>query len=142
MMATPIVAVLLLSAVGNVGAMEQQSGLVANPIRKVVTMLQSMQAKITAEAAKKEKMFDTYMCYCQNADSTLAKSIADAENKIPQLESLIGEDAAEKKQLESEVKEAKESRAQAKEDIAKATALREKEAKAYAKFKSDSEANI
>merc|ERR1719359_1026969 len=120
---------------GSVGAVEQQSALVANPIRKVVTMLQSMQAKITAEAAKKEKMFDTYMCYCQNADTTLAKSIADAENKIPQLESLIGEDAAEKKQLETEVKEAKDSRAQAKEDIAAATALREKEAKAYAKFK-------
>merc|ERR1719271_1333689 len=122
--------------------MEQQSGLVANPIRKVVTMLQSMQTKITAEAAKKEKLFDTYMCYCKNADSTLAKSIADAENKIPQLESLIGEDAAEKKQLETEVKEAKEARVHAKEDIAKATALREKEAKAYAKFKADSEANI
>merc|ERR1719453_2831408 len=142
MMASPIIAVLLLSAVGNVGAVEQQSGLVANPIRKVVTMLQSMQTKITAEAARKEKLFDTYMCYCKNADSTLAKSIADAENKIPQLESLIGEDAAEKKQLEAEVKEAKEARTQAKEDIASATALREKEAKAYAKFKADSEANI
>merc|ERR1719407_144023 len=131
-----IVAMLLLCASCNA------ESTAANPIRKVVTMLQNMQTKITAESAKKEKMFDKYMCYCQNADSTLAKSIADAENKITQLESLIGEDAAEKKQLEAEVKEAKESRAQAKEDIAQATTLREKEAKAYAKFKGDSEANI
>jgi septal ring factor EnvC (AmiA/AmiB activator) len=114
----------------------------ANPIRKVVTMLQNMQAKITAESAKKEKMYEKYMCYCSNADATLGKSIADAETRIPQLESNNKEDLALKKQLEAELVEAKASRAEAKETIAKSTALREKEAAAFAKFKSDSEANI
>merc|ERR1719375_2105946 len=107
----------------------------ANPIRKVVTMLQNMQKKIAAEGAKKEKMFDQYMCYCENADGTLGKSIRDAETKIPQLESTIGEDAALKKQLEAEVKEAQTNRADAKDAIAKATAIREKESKAFAKTK-------
>jgi peptidoglycan hydrolase CwlO-like protein len=116
--------------------------LAANPIRKVVTLLQGMQTKIQAEGAKKEKMFDTYMCYCSNADGTLGKSISDAETKIPLVESSIKEDAALKKQLESEVKDAQTSRVDAKDAIAKATALREKEAKAYAKTKSDAEANI
>merc|ERR1719310_1451596 len=87
-------------------------------------------------------MFDQYMCYCSNADETLGKSIADAEKKIPQLESALGEDAALKKQLEAELKEDKANRAEAKEAIAKATAIREKEAKAYAKVKSDAEANL
>merc|ERR1719498_1535784 len=87
-------------------------------------------------------MFDQYMCYCSNADETLGKSIADAEKKIPQLESSLGEDAALKKQLEAELKDDKASRAEAKEAIAKATAIREKEAKAYAKVKSDAEANL
>ena len=104
--------------------------------------MQNMQKKITAEGEKREKMFDQYMCYCNNADGTLGKSIADAETKIPQLEALIGGGAAEKKQLEAEVAEAKTNRADAKEDIAQATSLREKEAKAYAKFKADSESNI
>merc|ERR1719453_2078363 len=132
MMASPIIAVLLLSAVGNVGAVEQQSGLVANPIRKVVTMLQSMQTKITAEAAKKEKMFDTYMCYCKNADSTLAKSIADAEEKIPQLESSIQEELAEKKQLKADLVSSKAGRKDAEDTLGKAKAIREKEAAEYA----------
>merc|ERR1719399_2801914 len=113
-----------------------------NPIRKVVTLLQNMQTKITAEGAKKEKLFDKYMCYCSNGEEALTKSIKDAETRIPQLESENKEDLALKKQLEAELKEAKESRTEAKETIAEATALREKEAKAYAKVKADSEANI
>merc|ERR1719409_2712402 len=84
-------------------------------------------------------MFEQYMCYCQNADGTLGKSIADAETKIPQLESSISEGAAMKKQLEAELKDAQTGRADAKDAIAKATALRDKEAKAFAKVKSDAE---
>merc|ERR1719253_636367 len=87
-------------------------------------------------------MFDQYMCYCSNADGTLGKSIRDAETKIPQLESSLSEDAALKKQLEAELKEAQTNRADAKDAIAKATAIREKEAKAFAKLKSDAEANL
>merc|ERR1719405_10028 len=61
---------------------------------------------------------------------------------IPQLESSIKEDAALKKQLEAELKEAQTSRVEAKDAVAKATAIRDKEAKAFAKVKSDAEANI
>jgi len=107
-----------------------------------VTMLQNMQTKITAEGAKKEKMFDQYMCYCQNADGTLGKSISDAETKIPQVESSIAEGAALKKQLEAELKEAQVGRVEAKDAIASATGIREKEAAAYAKVKADAESNI
>jgi chromosome segregation ATPase len=82
------------------------------------------------------------MCYCSNAEGTLGKSISDAETKIPLVDSSIKEDVAEKQQLESEIKAAQTGRADAKDAIAKATALREKEAKAYAKTKSDAEANI
>merc|ERR1719506_3412769 len=87
-------------------------------------------------------MFDQYMCYCENADATLGKSIADAEKKIPQLESSLGEDAALKKQLEAELKADQTSRVEAKDAVAKATAIREKEAKTFAKVKGDAESNI
>merc|ERR1719181_664379 len=87
-------------------------------------------------------MFDQYMCYCNNADGTLGKSISDAETKIPQLESSIKEGAAAKKQLETELKEAQVGRVEAKDAITKATAIRDSEAKAYGKLKSDAEANI
>merc|ERR1719247_1878263 len=139
-----VVAAILLCVVGvqATSKAESQAALTMNPIRKVVMMLQNMQIKINAEGKKKEKMFDKYMCYCQNGDEALQKSIADAEAKISQLESTIGEDAAEKKQLEADVQEALQSRKEAKEAIASATAIREKEAAAYAKFKSDSDTNL
>jgi peptidoglycan hydrolase CwlO-like protein len=135
-MALRLIAVFLLCASGDA------AGTMANPIRKVVNLLQGMQVKITAEGKKKEALFDKYMCYCDNAEETLGKSIKDAETRIPQLESENKEDIALKKQLEAELKAAKESRTEAKETIAEATALREKEAAAYAKVKADSEANI
>jgi chromosome segregation ATPase len=113
-----------------------------NPIRKVVTMLQMMQNKVEAEGKKAEAVFDKFMCYCQNADSMLGAAITAAENKIPQLESAIKEDLAEKKQLEADLKAHKADRTAAKAAIEKATAIREKEAAAYAKEKSDSETNI
>merc|ERR1719238_1672548 len=87
-------------------------------------------------------MFDKYMCYCKNADSTLGQSIGDAQTKIPQVESAIKEGAAMKKQLEAELKDAQVGRVEAKDTIAKATAIREKEAATYAKVKSDAESNI
>merc|ERR1719253_530940 len=87
-------------------------------------------------------MFEQYMCYCNNADGTLGKSISDAETKIPQVESAIKEDAAMKKQLEADLKAAQENRVEAKDAIAKATALRDKESAAFDKVKNDAEANI
>merc|ERR1719218_98792 len=47
-----------------------------------------------------------------------------------------------KKQLGAELKEAQVNRVEAKDAIAKAEAMREKEAKAFAKTKSDADANI
>ena len=37
----------------------------ANPIRKVVTILQTMQKEIEAEGDIEEKAFDKFMCYCE-----------------------------------------------------------------------------
>ena len=104
----------------------------ANPLRKVVTMLQMMQNKVTEEGKKKEALFDKYMCYCQNADEKLGKCIADAEAKIAQLESEIKEAAALKDQLDADLVKAKSDRAHAKEALVKTNTLREKGADAFA----------
>jgi len=114
----------------------------ANPIRKVVTMLQMMQNKVTAEGKKAEEIYDKFMCYCDNADTLLAGAIETAENKIPQLEAMVGKDVEMKKQLETDVKNHKADREAAKTAIAEATALREKEAAAFAKASGDLKTNI
>jgi predicted nucleic acid-binding Zn-ribbon protein len=113
-----------------------------NPIRKVVTMLQMMQNKVTAEGKKAEEIYDKFMCYCDNADTMLAGAITTAENKIPQLEAAVGKDVELKKQLETDVKNHKADREAAKGAIAEATALREKEAAEFAKISGDLKTNI
>jgi peptidoglycan hydrolase CwlO-like protein len=129
---------LLLAGYADAAEMEHR----VNPIRKVVTMLQMMQNKVTAEGKKAEEIFDKFMCYCDNADTLLAGAITTAENKIPQLEAAVGKDVEMKKQLETDVKNHKADREAAKGAIAEATALREKEAAEFAKVSGDLKTNI
>jgi len=121
---------------------EQGASLAANPVRKVVTMLQMMVKKIEAEAVKEKELYDKFMCYCKTADETLGKSIGDANTKIPQLESDIKEAVEEKAQLEEDLKAHQEDRAAAEEAMAKATEMREKEAAAFAKEMGEDKANL
>jgi len=113
-----------------------------NPIRRVVTMLQMMQNKVTAEGEKEKVLFDKFMCYCQTGATELQNSIDAAETKIPQVESALKAASATKTQLEADVKQAQADRAEAKAAIAKATKLREKEAAIYAKDSSDMKTNV
>merc|ERR1719182_168844 len=114
----------------------------ANPIRKVVTMLQNMVKKVEAEGEAETKLFDKFMCYCKNSGGDLAKSISDAGVKIPELESDISAGEAKKAQLDEDIKQHQVDRSAAKSAMASATALREKEAAEFAKEASESEANI
>merc|ERR1719281_663460 len=114
----------------------------ANPIRKVVTMLQNMEKKIQAEGEKEAELFDKYMCYCKNAGGDLSKSIADADTKIPQLGSDIKAAEATNAQLKEDLKQHQVDRSAAKAAVAEATTLREKEAADYAKESNEMKANI
>merc|ERR1719159_550504 len=100
----------------------------ANPIRKVVNMLQAMQKKIEAEGAKEQELFEKFMCYCKNGDEALAKSISAAEAKAPALSADIESAEASVKQLKADVKQHQTDRAAAKSAMAEATSIREKEA--------------
>merc|ERR1719446_1609582 len=98
-----LLAMLFLGAAAVEKRTEEKAALVANPIRKVVTMLQMMMKKIEAEGVKEKALYDKFMCYCATADGTLGKSISDANTKIPQLESDIKAAVEEKAQLESDI---------------------------------------
>jgi len=113
-----------------------------NPIRRVVSMLQMMQKKITAEGEKEKELFDKFMCWCQTGGADLKKSIEDAETKIPQLESQIKAMGAEKVQLAADIKQHRLDRDSAKQAMAEATAIREKEAAEFAKESTEDKSNI
>jgi len=114
----------------------------ANPIRKVVTMLQKIQKKVETEGEKEEAMFDKYMCYCKTTSTDLKGSIDAATAKIPQVGSSIETAEGQKVQLDSDLVKAKSDREAAKHAIDEATALRAKERAAYISVKVEADANI
>merc|ERR1719491_1758643 len=114
----------------------------ANPIRKVVTMLQSMQKKVTAEGATEKELFEKFMCYCKHGDEALSKSISDAETKVPAVTSDIEQAEAQVKQLKEDLKSHQTDRAAAKAAMAEATTIREKDASAFAAEEAEYNANI
>jgi len=122
------------------GAIATEQG--ANPIRKVVNMLQALQKKVEAEGAKEQELFDAFMCYCKNGDEALAKSISAADTKVPALAADIEAAEAQVTQLKSDLKSHQTDRAAAKAAMADATAIRAKEAASFAALKSETEANI
>merc|ERR1719401_948494 len=105
-------------------------------------MLQNMVKKVEAEGEKEKELFEKYMCYCKTSGGDLAKSISDAGTKMPELEADIKESTAKKAQLDEDIKQHQTDRSAAKEAMASATALREKEAAAYAKEEAEDSANI
>jgi len=121
-------------------SVEQQAA--ANPIRKVVTMLQNIQKKVEAEGEKEEAMFKKFMCYCSNSGGDLQGSIDASTAKIPEVESAIKEAEAEQEQLEEDLTKHRADREAAKSAMAEATSIREKEASAFAALKAEADANI
>merc|ERR1719408_824382 len=105
-------------------------------------MLQSMQKKITAEGEEEQKLYDKFNCYCQNGDQALAKSISEAETKIPQVSSDIEEAENQVTQLKSDLKSHQTDRAAVKAAMAEATTIRGKEASEFAALKSELDANL
>merc|ERR1719298_221706 len=98
-----VAAFLLAIAVGPTVASASSIELGANPIRRVVTMLQMMAKKVEAEGKKQDELFEKFFCYCDSGKADLGKSIEDANTKIPQLESDIKEATALKAQLEDDL---------------------------------------
>jgi len=139
-----MVKVSLLALVASVSAVEQRASALAaaNPIRKVVTMLETLKKKVSSEGEKEKELYDKYMCYCKNAGGDLAKTIADAERKGPELTAAIEEGNGKLAQLKEDIKAHQVDRAAAKTAMAEATGLREKEKSAFDATKSDLDTNI
>merc|ERR1712008_394823 len=120
-----LVFVALVTGARSTRSQEAQLAL-ANPIRKVVTMLQSMQTKVQEEGEKELALYEKYMCYCKNAGGDLQASIASAGDSISELGNKIKAGEEQMVVLKEELKTAQEDRATAKAAMAEATAIREK----------------
>merc|ERR1719199_187894 len=78
----------------------------ANPIRRVVTMIQNIQKKVEEEGEKDEELFKKYMCYCKTGVADLEKSIAAAEAKASDVAAGVEGAAGQEAQLKSELETA------------------------------------
>jgi septal ring factor EnvC (AmiA/AmiB activator) len=114
----------------------------SNPVRKVVTLLQSLQKKVQEEGERDFALFKKYTCYCKKSDSSLQLSITDATAKVPQLGSGISEAEDKNVQLKAAVAQAQKDRASALQAVAEATAIREKAAAAFAAAKQEADSNL
>jgi predicted nucleic acid-binding Zn-ribbon protein len=132
--------VVLLAVLGAAAAFKTDAE--ANPIRRVVKLLQKMQSEIKEEGKREEKLFQKYQCYCQQGTAKLTQEITDAQEKIKQLNADIEAKSARQQYLDQEVAEHKKDRAEAKAAVEKATKIREKEHAEYVKASGDSKANI
>jgi len=135
------VAVLVLAIFAG-SAYGAQQATAANPIRKIVTLLQNMQKEIEEEGAKEKELFDKFMCFCSGNNGELTKQAADNSAKIDELSAKLKSEEAEKVQVGQELIGHKDDRAGAEKDLSEAAVLREKEAGEFAETKADLEKNI
>jgi len=131
----PIAAALALQQV-------QAAQVEANPIRKVVTMLEKIAKKVEAEGEKEADLFKKFMCYCSTSGGDLQKAIDGSGTKVPELQTAIEESEGQKVQLESDLTKHRSDREAAKTAMAEATSIREKDAATFAAYKAEADANI
>jgi hypothetical protein len=114
----------------------------ANPIRKVVTMIQNIQKKVEKEGKAAEDLFEKFMCECGQQQKELTDAIAAAE--AAGSDNAAAAEAGDKqaKQLQADITQAKKDRAAAKDAISSATEIREKEAAAFKDMHAEASANI
>jgi len=130
-----LINVVMLALVG-AATVEHKTQLALNPIRKVVNLLQAMQKKVEEEGETEAKLYEKFMCYCKNGAGDLEASISAAEDKLASLPNEIKAAVEKLSQLKADVKQHQTDKQAAKDAMAEATAIREKEAAAFAKEKS------
>jgi len=132
------VVLILCFVLGSATGVEQR----ANPIRKVVTMLQDMQKTVESEGAKEKELFEKFMCYCNNGAGSLQAAIDTAGAQIESLTGQIASESAQKSQNEQDVAQHKTDRETAQTTMKESTAMREKEAAEFAASSGEMKANV
>jgi septal ring factor EnvC (AmiA/AmiB activator) len=73
------------------------------PVTKVINLLKDMVKQLEAEAEEDEEVYNKVACWCKTNDKDKTKSIADAEQRIDRLVSLIEEKTATSSRLNTEI---------------------------------------
>eukprot|EP00931_Biecheleriopsis_adriatica_P064293 TRINITY_DN3909_c0_g1_i1.p1 TRINITY_DN3909_c0_g1~~TRINITY_DN3909_c0_g1_i1.p1 ORF type:complete len:687 (+),score=246.67 TRINITY_DN3909_c0_g1_i1:106-2166(+) len=114
----------------------------ANPIRKVVTMLEKISENIQKEVEEEKETFDKFTCYCKKELADFGMSEDQFRETVPKLEAEIETMSAEIASATEEIEKLKKTREDLIGDMNSAAAQREKENDAYLAELAELKANI
>lgn len=112
-------------------ALASTNAAMANPIRKVVNLLEGMASKAEKEGEEEKKIYEEYMCHCKTHTAELQKAVDENSVKGPALESQIAEDTAANAKLKEDLTTHKADLATAQAAAEAAQGVRKKEAEAF-----------
>jgi len=111
------------------------------PMEKVIKLLKSLDAKVTAEGKKEAAQYDKFACFCKEQADEKLYAIEKSEDKIAQLKATIGELDTAIAALNSDISDLSKRISELESEIDTKTKKREKEHDAYlAKAKDMNEA--
>eukprot|EP00440_Ansanella_granifera_P070761 gb/GFBE01076794.1/.p1 GENE.gb/GFBE01076794.1/~~gb/GFBE01076794.1/.p1 ORF type:complete len:718 (+),score=231.48 gb/GFBE01076794.1/:1-2154(+) len=99
----------------------------SRPLRRVVSLLQKMQADLEAEADKESEMYEKNACWCKQNIEDKTQAIEDANTQEPQLQNTIETTVALDAKYKVSVQRLKEEVATLEVSLNEATEAREKD---------------
>eukprot|EP00933_Yihiella_yeosuensis_P000620 TRINITY_DN100_c0_g1_i4.p1 TRINITY_DN100_c0_g1~~TRINITY_DN100_c0_g1_i4.p1 ORF type:complete len:700 (-),score=239.83 TRINITY_DN100_c0_g1_i4:43-2142(-) len=114
----------------------------ANPIRKVVNMLQKMYDKIEGEGEKEKELYDAFMCHCKSELDAFGAGKAKFEAAVPRLQAQVDQTKADLEKYSGEIDKLRLERGDSKASIEAAKVKREQGKDVFEKQNAEFEANI
>jgi len=99
----------------------------ASPIAKIIQMISDLQAKILAEGAESQKVYEEFAEFCEHRSKDLQYDIKTGKDEKAELEATIAKEEAKAGALDEKIDELAGSIASDEGDLKKATEIREKE---------------
>merc|ERR1719182_859765 len=102
-----------------------------DPIEKVLQMISDLQAKIIGEGNDAQKVYDEFSEFCEDRSKELGCEIKTGKAQVKDLEAVIEKEAATQESLNAKIDELSAAIATDEQDLKAATAIRDKEQKAF-----------
>merc|ERR1719197_818190 len=99
----------------------------SNPLGKVMELMDSLAAKITAEGEEEAKAFKEYFAWCDDAAANLHNEIKNGNKKQEDLEAAISKATADIEANTAKIEDLSAAISADEKELAEATAVREKE---------------
>jgi hypothetical protein len=114
----------------------------ANPLLKIVGMMEDMRTELEKEAKDEKEIFENAMCICKKGEKELGGVITFSTSEIERLESAVESGTAGKAKLASEIKDHEQDKIDTTKSLEEATAIRTNENKKFVETEIDMKSNL